>query len=271
MVITFIGGGNMASALIGGLVKSGGDDLQVRVADPSEDVRAAAQARFGAKVFANNADAADGADVVVLAVKPQVMAVVLDSVAPGLEPGQLVISVAAGTTVASMERVLGRGVAVVRAMPNTPALIGLGITGLHAGSECRPHHRELAEKVLRSVGEVVWVDDEALMDVVTAVSGSGPAYYFLFTEALANAGAALGLERATADRLALHTARGACVMAAESEVDICELRHRVTSPGGTTEAAVGEFETRHLRDIVHEAVAAAFLRGQALANSGGDR
>ncbi len=264
MIVTFIGGGNMAAALISGLQSSGNSQLEVRVADPSEAARNRMKAEFGAAVFADNGPAVEGADVIVLAVKPQIMSQVLASLTHQVHSNQLVISIAAGAAVDSIESGLGARQAVVRSMPNTPALIGHGITGLFAGNHCRPHHKEQAEKIMAVVGEVVWIGDERLMDVVTAVSGSGPAYYFLLTEALAEAGQALGLPPEIAAKLATHTARGAGIMASDSEIDVRELRQRVTSPGGTTQAAIEVLEAGGLPQLVQKAVSAATKRGREL-------
>lgn len=265
MNITFIGGGNMATALVAGLHKGRASDLTIRVADPSEDARSRMVREYGVETFENAASAAAGADVLVLAVKPQVMPSVLEELAPAVEDGQLILSIAAGTTVAAIRSALGAERAVVRAMPNTPALIGHGISGLFASDTCRQHHREQAERILTAAGEVIWIEDEALMDLVTAVSGSGPAYFFLLTEALARAGAELGLDEDDARRLAVHTAEGAGAMMKESEESPAELRARVTSPGGTTQAALEVLESRGLGVLVRGAVEAAARRGRELA------
>lgn len=265
MNITFVGGGNMANALVAGLLQARHGQLEVRVVDPSEEARKRIMREHGVETFREAREAIPGADVVVLAVKPQVMPSVLDELAEVIEDGQLVLSIAAGTTVAELESAFGTEQAVVRAMPNTPALIGKGICGLYAGDRCRPHHREQAERVMRAGGDVMWIEDEALMDVVTAVSGSGPAYFFLLTEALAKAGAELGLEREDALHLAARTAEGAGAMLSESDESAETLRKRVTSPGGTTEAGVQVLEARGFRELVREAVEAATERGRELA------
>lgn len=270
MIITYIGGGNMASALIGGL--AGADDApEIRVVDPSEAVRARLAADFGVATFDAPGAAVPGADVIVLAVKPQVLPGVLQDLAPHVEPGQCVISVVAGATLATLRGSLGgdrQDLALVRTMPNTPALLGLGITGLHAGADCGPEQRQAAEAIMAAAGETVWVDDEALMDVVTAVSGSGPAYFYLLTEALANAGERLGLARDTAQRLAVHTAHGAGAMLLRDGADPVTLRRRVTSPGGTTQAAIEALEAGDLRGLVDQAVTAATQRGRELSGEG---
>lgn len=265
MNIAFIGGGNMATALISGLLEAARGRVAIRVADPSEEARERLRREPGVETFAEGRDTVPEADVIVLAVKPQVMPDVLAELDGVIERGQLVVSVAAGTTVAVIQQVLGDDQPVVRAMPNTPALIGHGITGLFASRACRPHHREQAQRILAAVGQVLWVEDEVLMDVVTAVSGSGPAYYFLLTEALAAAGERLGLDGADAARLAVHTAAGAGVMLIEAEEGPAQLRRRVTSLGGTTEAAVEALERGGFRGLINDAVEAATRRGRELA------
>jgi pyrroline-5-carboxylate reductase len=264
--IAFIGGGNMARSLIGGLLADGLPPSCLTVAEP-EPVRRAALARdFGVAVTADNATAAAAAEVLVLAVKPQAMPGVgreLARTVAGRAP--LVISIAAGIRNADVGRWLGEGVPVIRAMPNTPALLGCGATVLCAGRDVRGAQREQAEAILRAVGSVSWVEDESLMDVVTALSGSGPAYFFLLAEAMADAAAALGLDLAQARLLAVETALGAARMAIESEEDVAGLRRRVTSPGGTTEAALAALESGGFRDLVSDALAQAARRSKELA------
>ena len=206
----------------------------------------------------------EGADVIVLAVKPQVMPEVLDKMRDFVSPDQLVLSVAAGKTVASISGHLGPEQAIIRAMPNTPALTGHGITGIFAGEHCTPHHIEQAETILSATGEVVWVEDESLMDVVTAISGSGPAYYFLLTEALAAAGKELGLKGSAARRLAAHTCFGAGVMVVKGDEKVAELRRRVTSPGGTTQAAIEELDGADVGATIVRAVRRAAERSREL-------
>ena len=256
----------MATALIAGLQKARPGQMEIEVADPSEDVRKRMREQ-GFKTHTHGSDATRGADVIVLAVKPQVMPSVLEEIAPAIEDGQLVLSIAAGTTIAGIQAVLGDSCPVIRSMPNTPALIGHGVSGLFAGTNCKAHHREQAESILRTAGEVVWVDEELLIDVVTAVSGSGPAYFFLMTEALAAAGEQLGLNRRDALLLAVHTAEGAGAMMVTSEDQPETLRQRVTSPGGTTQAALESLEHNGFRALVRAAVEAATNRGRELAGS----
>ena len=262
--ITFIGGGNMARALIGGLLASGSDAARITVAEPDSDQRADLSEQFGVATEADNARAASQADVVVLAVKPQVMDQVLASIRDALSARTLIISVAAGITTRALIDGLDPDQPVVRAMPNTPALYGAGMTGLFASTAVDSTHRELAEGILGAAGEVAWIDDETLMDVVTAISGSGPAYFFALAEHLARAGEACGLDAATAERLARQTASGAGVMLAQSEHDAGELRRRVTSPGGTTAAALDSLAADDLAGVIERAVAQAVRRGREL-------
>ena len=263
--VAFIGGGNMARSLIGGLVARGGDAARIRVAEPVPALREALHADFGVAVFADGAQAVDGAGAWVLATKPQVMREVCTALAPQAQAARpLVVSIAAGITTAQLERWLGGGVAVVRAMPNTPALLGAGITGLHATHRVDHAGRRFAQALLAAAGDTVWIDDEALMDAVTAVSGSGPAYVFLLAEALIDAGTREGLAPDAARALALQTVLGAARMLTETGVPADELRRRVTSPNGTTQAALEVFEARGLRSIVADAVHAARLRGAEL-------
>ncbi len=267
MQITFIGGGNMATALISGLLRKPRPGHSIRVADPSEQARKRLRSDFAVETFAHAREAIGDADVIVLAIKPQVIAAVLAELKDKILPTQLVLSIAAGTTIASIESLLSPQQAVVRSMPNTPALIGAGIAGLCASSHCKPHHKEQAERILAAAGETVWIENEVLMDAVTAVSGSGPAYFFLLTEALAKAGEQLGLPREVARQLATQTCVGAGAMLAQAPEGAEELRNRVTSPGGTTQAAVEAFEKGGLRQLVQQAVQAADSRGKELSRT----
>jgi pyrroline-5-carboxylate reductase len=262
--IAFVGGGNMARALLGGLTAAGVAPQALRVADPAPDL--AALARLGiAAVARDNATAVRGARTVVLAVKPQVMEAACRSIAGEVAAsGALVISVAAGTRLADLERWLGGRAAVVRCMPNTPALVGLGATGLVANPRVDAAGRAGAAALMASVGIVEWFEDESLMDAVTALSGSGPAYFLRLIEHLEDAAVELGLPRAAARRLAIQTGLGAMRMAADADVEPAELRRRVTSPGGTTAAALAAFDAGGLGELVRAALTAARDRGRAL-------
>ena len=264
-VLAFIGGGNMARSLIGGLVAAGADPGTIRVADPSAPTRDALAADFGVRVSGSAAEAVDGAGTWVFAVKPQVMREVcagLSGIAQAQRP--LVVSIAAGITASQLERWLGGGLAVVRTMPNTPALLGAGVTGLFANARVDGDGRARADRLLASAGRTVWIDDEARMDAVTATSGSGPAYAFLLAEAMEDAAIAEGLPPDAARTLAQQTLLGAARMLVESGEAPAELRRRVTSPNGTTQAAIEAFEAGGFRDLVARAIRAATRRGGEL-------
>ncbi|MFP4209036.1 MAG: pyrroline-5-carboxylate reductase [Wenzhouxiangella sp.] len=260
----FIGGGNMARALIGGLCRAGHLPEAICVADPGAAARDRVAAEFGVPVTASNPVAVAGARVIVLAVKPQVMGQVLPELQTALAPDALVISIAAGITLATLRRGLGEKGRLVRAMPNTPALFGVGMTGMVADSHVEAEDRKRAVDILQTAGETVWLDDEGLMDVVTAVSGSGPAYFFALAEQLALAGERAGLAPAVAAKLARQTAFGAGTMLARSDHTAGQLREQVTSPGGTTAAALAVLSAGGFEDLVARAVDAAVRRGRQL-------
>jgi pyrroline-5-carboxylate reductase len=265
-LIAFVGGGSMAASLIGGLIAAGHPPARLRVAVRTPASAARLRERFGVESLTDNAQALAGADVAVLAVKPQQMAEALQGLR--LAPGATAISVAAGVRVATLAQWLGTD-AVVRAMPNTPALFRCGVSGLYADSHVPEASRRRADYVLGSVGETCWVPREEQIDAVTALSGCGPAYYFLLTELLREAGAALGLDPAVAARLALGTFVGAAQMARDAGADVAVLRAQVTSKGGSTEAALAHLEAAGLGRIFREALGAADrrarLRGEELA------
>ncbi|HCS43183.1 MAG TPA: pyrroline-5-carboxylate reductase [Pseudomonas sp.] len=262
--IAFIGAGNMAASLIGGLRAKGLDAGQIRASDPGAETRAKVNAEHGIDVFADNAEAIQGADVVVLAVKPQAMKAVCEAIRPTLQPHQLVVSIAAGITCASMNNWLGAQ-PVVRCMPNTPALLRQGVSGLFATAEVTAEQRQQAQELLSAVGIALWLNEEQQLDAVTAVSGSGPAYFFLLIEAMTAAGVKLGLPADIAAQLTLQTALGAAHMAVASDVDAAELRRRVTSPAGTTEAAIKSFQAGGFEALVEKALGAAAHRSAEMA------
>jgi pyrroline-5-carboxylate reductase len=262
--IAFIGAGNMAASLIGGLRAKGLDAAQIRASDPGEQTRARVSAEHGIEVFADNADAIQGVDVIVLAVKPQAMKAVCEAIRPSLAPNQLVVSIAAGITCASMNNWLGAQ-PIVRCMPNTPALLRQGVSGLYATSEVSAEQRQQAEELLSAVGIALWLNEEQQLDAVTAVSGSGPAYFFLLIEAMTAAGVKLGLPADIAAQLTVQTALGAAHMAVASDVDAAELRRRVTSPAGTTEAAIKSFQAGGFEALVEKALGAAAHRSAEMA------
>ena len=266
--IAFIGGGNMARSLIGGLVARGTPASAIRVAEPVAELRDALVHDFGIQSFADASGAAEDAATWVLAIKPQGMRAACEGLAPIARVGKpSIISIAACITTAQLERWLGRAIGVVRAMPNTPALLGAGVTGLFANARVDAAGRQLAERLLATAGETVWLDDEVLMDAVTAVSGSGPAYVFLLAEAMIAAARNEGLPADTGRTLALQTILGAARMLTEGDVEPAELRRRVTSPDGTTQAAIESFEAGGLRERVATAIHAARERGRELSEA----
>ena len=262
--IAFVGAGNMAASLIGGLRAQGVAASAIRASEPGSEQRARLQQEHGIATFADNGEAIKGADLIVLAVKPQIMKAVCLDLAPHLAPNQVIISIAAGISCASLENWLGQR-PVVRCMPNTPALLRQGVSGLFANVRVSAAQKAQAEQVLSAVGLALWLDEEAQLDAVTAVSGSGPAYFFLLIEAMTAAGEQLGLPRETAARLSIQTALGAARMASESDVDAAELRRRVTSPNGTTEAAIKTFQAGGFETLVQQALNAAANRSVELA------
>ena len=263
--IAFIGGGNMARSLIGAQLARGVPPATLHVAEPRAEAREALAREFGVATFADNAEAVAGADCVVLAVKPQAMHAVCTALAGPLRGARpLVISIAAGVRIAQIEKLLGDGHAIVRCMPNTPALVGAGASGLCANRNVEPGQRALAGRLLDAAGIVRWIDDEALMDTVTALSGSGPAYFFLLVEAMEDAAVRQGLPRDTARALAAQTCLGAGHMLADGNETAAELRKRVTSPHGTTAAALDAFEQGGFRALVERALDAAQRRGAEL-------
>jgi pyrroline-5-carboxylate reductase len=262
-IIAFIGAGNMASSLIGGLITDGYDPQKIWASTPKflEGVNEA-----GVNITPDNKIAAKNADVIVLAVKPALMKVVAEELAEIVAANKaLVISVATGVREVDLCRWLGETTAIVRCMPNTPALIRCGATALYANSQVSTEQKNLAESILRAVGVAVWINEESQLDTVTALSGSGPAYFFLIIEALENAAMELGLTAEMARLLTAQTAVGAARMALESNCSVQELRKKVTSPGGTTERAVHVLEENRVREILTKAVQAARQRAEELA------
>ena len=271
LTLGFIGAGNMAGSLIAGLWADGYDPKKIWASDLDPAKLDALAGRFGVNTTANNLAVVENAQVLVLAVKPQALREVAAGLAEAVKRCKpLIISLAAGVTEASIDRWLGGGNDIVRCMPNTPALVKTGATALHGGDNISAEQRSRAEAVLRAVGVAVWVAREELLDAVTALSGSGPAYFFLFMEAMEEAAVALGLEPETARLLAQQTALGAARLAIESDESPAELRRKVTSPGGTTERAVAAFEEGGLRALVAQAMQAAERRAVELSVELGD-
>lgn len=267
--LCLIGGGNMARSLIGGLIARGTDAARISVADPIAAQLDSLQKQFGVRVSTNNADAARGADVIVLAVKPQDMRSVTAGLAPTLASRRpLIISIAAGIRTSDLRRWCG-GIPVVRCMPNRPALQGCGMTALFGSSDVSAAGRALAEDILSAVGATLWLDQEDQLDAVTALSGTGPAYFFLLIEMLEETGIALGLSTEVSRKLAIETAYGSGCMAREAAEPAATLRRQVTSKGGTTEAALKVLEGQNVRAIFAAAITAAANRSTQLADEFG--
>lgn len=265
--IAFIGGGNMARSLIGGLVAQGRAPASIRVAEPVAALREALHADFGVAVFEQGALAVEGAGTWVLATKPQVLRAVCEGLAPQAQRSRpLVVSIAAGITAVQLERWLGGNLPIVRTMPNTPALLGAGVTGLFASERVDAAGRDFANALLGAAGKTVWIDDEAQMDAVTAVSGSGPAYVFLLVEAMAAAGVKAGLPADMAMQLARATVVGSGELLKQSKEPASQLRVNVTSPGGTTAAALQVLMASDgIQPVFDKALAAASHRSKELA------
>ena len=264
-IIGFIGAGNMAESLVGGMIAKGIRPARIWMNDVSADRLDLLNQQHRVHVSTRSSDVAERADVLVLAVKPQVMAEVCAALRESLgDRRPLIISIAAGITVARLREWLG-DLPVVRTMPNTPALVQAGATGLFAGPGVSEDQRELAGQIMASVGLTFWFEQESELDVVTAVSGSGPAYFFLMMESMIDAGVKMGLDTRTARQLVLQTAWGAAQLAITSEHPPARLREQVTSPGGTTAAALGVFEQTGFRDNVTQALMAARDRADELA------
>lgn len=264
MKLGFIGGGNMAAAMIGGLIRKGYAGSDIAVVEPLAERRTWLAGEFGVGVEAQ-ASACLGADVLVLAVKPQQLKAVACGL-PALRPGQLVLSIAAGIRAGDIARWLHGHAAVARAMPNTPALVGAGVTGIYAQAGVNAAQKAQAAQILEAVGTVVWVEDEAQIDVVTAISGSGPAYVFFFIEALEQAGIELGLPAETARLLTLQTFFGAAALAIKDQSPPAALRARVTSKGGTTEQGIMALEEGGVRYAIGLAARAATERAREMAD-----
>jgi len=268
--LTVLGAGNMGRALIGGLLRRGMRPEQIAVGESREASRATLSRDLGIAATSDNATAIRKANLIVLAVKPQDAGSVLAPLATELRQRRpIVLSVAAGVRIQALQGWCGAGVPVIRAMPNRPAFVGAGVTGLFAPAEVDASQRTMAEQIMQSVGEVVWVATEDALDVVTALSGSGPAYFFLLAEAMMKAGVELGLPIDTARRLSIATLHGAGLLAQDSDGDLARLRAEVTSKGGTTEAALRTLDAADFNELVSRAVAAAARRSRELADQFG--
>lgn len=269
-VIGFIGAGNMAYALIKGLINNGYGAENIKVSDLDESLLNKRKSELGIDAFTNNTDLAAECDVVVLAIKPQVMSAVCKGLQGAIKSDHLFVSIAAGIRANDICRWLGGDLALVRTMPNTPALVQQGATGLFANDLVSDEHKVIVTSILSAIGDCFWVGEEKLIDAITAISGSGPAYFFLMMQSMTQAGMALGLDEETASALSVKTALGASVMAANSDDDPKQLRANVTSPNGTTQAAVESFQDQNFEGIVANATRAAYDRAHELSIQLGD-
>lgn len=264
--IVFIGGGNMASCLIGGMLANGFSSQDITVSEPNEDSRNRMSSSFGVLTTDDNIAAASQADIVVLAVKPQIMGTVASPLAQALEHKPIIVSIAAGIPVNALQNWMGQELKIVRAMPNTPAMVQSGATGLFANQSLGKDQQTIIENIFSAVGYTCWVNQESDIDAVTAVSGSGPAYFFLIYEAMLKVAKELGLDSETASQLTLHTAMGAARLALGSDSAPEELRKQVTSPGGTTQAAIESFQAQGLEDVFRKAMTAAEERAKEMSD-----
>ena len=266
--VALIGAGNMGAALLGGLIQTGFAPEHLWITDPDTQKLAVLQKRYSVHTTTDNAEAVLAADTVILALKPQVMSAVIRPLAEVFRRRDpLIITIAAGIRLAALQGWLPAKARLIRCMPNTPALTGHGATALFAGPDILPEERTCTENLFKATGLVLWVDNESQIDIVTALSGSGPAYYFYILDALISAASALGLPADKARQLAVQTALGAALMAAEAKTPVKELERQVTSPQGTTEAAIRVFDQEHLSSLLARALQAAHSRSIELAES----
>ena len=263
--IAFIGGGNMASCIIGGMIANGFSAQDIIVSEPGEQSRLRLEDTYGLTTLTDNQAAAKQADLIVLAVKPQIMRSVAIDLAPALGANSVVVSIAAGIPLRALQTWLGADTAIVRAMPNTPAMLLEGATGLFANQHVDPTKRDLVTTIFQAIGYACWVETEAQIDAVIAVSGSGPAYFFRIIEIMQKVGQELGLPEQIARELSLQTALGSARMATESGTGAGQLREQVTSPGGTTQAALNTFEQLGLEATFREAMRSALNRVEEMA------
>ena len=269
-VIGFIGAGNMAYALIKGLLNNGFDANQINISDPNEELLRNRESELKVTTYSDNASLLSNSDVIFFAVKPQVLSSVCLELKGIVKSKHLFVSIVAGIRSSDINRWLGGNFSLIRTMPNTPALFQSGVTGLFANELVDNEQKSLVESILSSVGECFWVNEEKLIDAITAISGSGPAYFFLLMESMKQAGMALGLDEETANSLSIQTAYGASLMANKTGKDSRTLRTEVTSPNGTTQSAIESFQDQNFEGIVANATRAAYDRARELSNELGD-
>jgi len=269
-VIGFIGAGNMAYALIKGLLNNGFDANQINISDPNEELLRNRESELKVSTYSDNASLLSNSDVIFFAVKPQVLSNVCLELKGIVKSKHLFVSIVAGIRSSDINRWLGGNFSLIRTMPNTPALFQSGVTGLFANELVDNEQKSLVSSILSSVGECFWVNEEKLIDAITAISGSGPAYFFLLMESMKQAGMALGLDEETANSLSIQTAYGASLMANKTGKDSRTLRAEVTSPNGTTQSAIESFQDQNFEGIVANATRAAYDRARELSNELGD-
>ena len=269
-VIGFIGAGNMAYALIKGLLNNGFNANQINISDPNEELLLNRESELKVTTYSDNTSLLSNSDVIFFAVKPQVLSSVCLELKGVVKSKHLFVSIVAGIRSSDINRWLGGNFALIRTMPNTPALFQSGVTGLFANEVVDNEQKSLVESILSSVGECFWVNEEKLIDAITAISGSGPAYFFLLMESMKQAGMALGLDEETANSLSIQTAYGASLMANKTGKDSRTLRTEVTSPNGTTQSAIESFQDQNFEGIVANATRAAYDRARELSNELGD-
>ena len=269
-VIGFIGAGNMAYALIKGLLNNGFDANQINISDPNEELLLNRESELKVTTYSNNTSLLSNSDIIFFAVKPQVLSSVCLELKGVVKSKHLFVSIVAGIRSSDINRWLGGNFALIRTMPNTPALFQTGVTGLFANELVNNEQKSLVSSILSSVGECFWVDEEKLIDAITAISGSGPAYFFLLMQSMTQAGMALGLDEETANSLSIQTAYGASLMANKTGKDSRTLRAEVTSPNGTTQSAIESFQDQNFEGIVANATRAAYDRARELSNELGD-
>ncbi len=269
-VIGFIGAGNMAYALIKGLLNNGFDANQINISDPNEELLQSRESELEVTTYSDNTSLLSNSDIIFFAVKPQVLSSVCLELKGVVKSKHLFVSIVAGIRSSDINRWLSGNFALIRTMPNTPALFQTGVTGLFANELVNNEQKSLVSSILSSVGECFWVDEEKLIDAITAISGSGPAYFFLLMQSMTQAGMALGLDEETANSLSIQTAYGASLMANKTGKDSRTLRAEVTSPNGTTQSAIESFQDQNFEGIVANATRAAYDRARELSNELGD-